>query len=580
MYKIIRSILIIAATMLCTAVLVSANSEYSISGFMITKYNGNADVVTVPAVIDGIEIAGIDTNAFVNKDMHTVIIEDGIEVIQPKAFVGCDNLEYVKSPESMLLINENAFFECFSLSKLDVSKNTYVMTDEPLCLLSETESESHNGFLYSDNTITGYNGEDTEITIPNSINDVTITTIAASAFAGNTTLTSVTIPDTITTIGDSAFKGCTALEEVSLSKTLSAAGTGVFSGCTALKSVTVPGSLKKLADNMFYGCSALTDVILEEGVERTGNYAFYNCHLLKSISVPSTLKGIDVWSFGYCYALESFYIPEGVTYISTAAFYLCWTLDSIVMPDTITSIESHAFRGCSGITSMKLSGNLERIPYRALNGCGFSKITIPQKVIYIDDESFYQCQKLTSIHIPDNVISIGNYAFYGCYTMTEGIIYGEGVVFGTDVFLGVYSGCKIWLPENSATSKSAEAKGVAYYPIQDCASVSKQQLYINDSLVSLGEETNIKAGDEIYVKYRAITANDTKNSDILFAFILFDSEGTFMEIKPVPVEMSANSEKYIEHSMEVADEAYVKVILLNSLSKMKPLCAAIEVCTE
>lgn len=575
MYKIIRSILIIAAIMLCTAVCVYANYEYSISGNMITRYNGNADIVLVPSVIDGVEIAGIDTNAFQNKDMHTVIIEDGIEVVQPKAFVGCDNLEYVKSPDSMLLINENAFFECFSLSKLDVSDNTYVMSNNALSLLSETESENYNGFLYSGNTITGYVGEDTDIIIPDIINGETITTIAESAFAGNTAITSVTIPDTVTTIGNYAFKECTSVTEVSLSRNLTSAGVEIFNGCSSLKSITIPGTLNKISQKMFYGCKALTDVVLENGVTGIGPYSFYECQNLENIQVPETITTLETWAFGYCYKLESFFIPDKVTSIGSATFYLCKKLNNIIIPDSVTGIGTHAFRGCSQLANIKISENIEIIQYRSFNGCGFSEIKIPEKVTSIDSESFYQCQKLVSIQIPDNVTSIGKNAFYGCFRLKECIIYGEDVSFGEDPFLYVADDCKIWVPANSNTSKSAEEKSISCSYIQNYASVTEQQLYVNDTLISTDTSLSVKKGDKIFVKYNVITSNDTDNNNILFAFLLYDSNNMFLGMRPADVELFANSKKTIENSVEIGEEAYIKVVLFNSLTEIKPLCAAI-----
>ncbi|MBQ8759330.1 MAG: leucine-rich repeat domain-containing protein, partial [Clostridia bacterium] len=75
--------------------------------------------------------------------------------------------------------------------------------------------------------------------------------IEDGAFAGNTDITSVVIPDTVTAIG-----------------------TGAFQGCTALKSVTLPASLEKINDFTFNGCSSLEELNIPEGVESVGLFAF------------------------------------------------------------------------------------------------------------------------------------------------------------------------------------------------------------------------------------------------------------------------------------------------------------------
>ena len=41
-------------------------------------------------------------------------------------------------------------------------------------------------------------------------------------------------------------------------------------------------------------------------------------------------------------------------------------------------------------------------------------IVIPEGVVAIADEAFYECRELISVVIPSSVTSIGNYAFYLC----------------------------------------------------------------------------------------------------------------------------------------------------------------------
>lgn len=580
MYRIIRNVLIIVTVMLCTAVCASANSDYCVSGAMITKYNGNADIVTVPEVIDGVQIAGIDSYAFVNKDMHTVVIEDGIEVIQPKAFVGCDNLEYIKSPESMLLINENAFFECFSLSKLDVSENTYVMQSEPVSLLSEEESENYNGFLYSDNTITGYTGEETEITIPDSINDVTITTIAASAFEGNTTITSVAIPDNVTTIGSYAFKGCTALTKVSLTKKLSTAGTDVFSGCSSLESITIPGTLKRVSKNMFYGCNALTDVVLESGVNKVGPYAFYKCVNLESVEVPETLTMVETWAFGFCEKLKTFYIPTSCTLLDSAAFYYCNALNNIQIPDTVTTIGTHCFRACMGLSNITLSKTLKAIQYRTFNGCAFSRIDIPDSVTSIGAEAFYQCKQLENIEISKKVSSVGSGAFYGCTALKRMIIYGTdtvlGKIFTSSEGTSMGKNTILYVVKNSAPEQAVKENGIPYKSIYGTANVIETEYLINGEEDDASNKTMLVEDDSVYVKYTIINVGE-EEQDLCIMICLYDGTGRFLTTAYETDSISINKCKEIETDITVSEGCYAKVILIDSLKGLFPLFGVKEI---
>lgn len=560
MYKGIKKLFLVVVITLSTTICAYAGSEYCISGAMITGYNGNADVVVVPAVIDGVQIAGIDTGAFQNKDMHTVIIEEGIEVIQPKAFVGCNSLQYVKSPDSMLLINENAFFECSPLLCLDVSESTYVMDQDREASLfeEEVESESYNGFLYSDKTITGYIGEETDIIIPDSINDVTITTIGASAFEGNTAITSVVIPDTVTTIGGYAFKGCTALSEVTLTKKLSSAGVEVFSGCSALKSITIPGTLKRVSKNMFYECRSLTDVVLESGVNIVKQHAFYNCKNLENVQVPETITMLETWAFGFCEKLDSFYIPNGCTFVDSATFYYCTTLNNIHIPDTVTTLGTQCFRECWNLSDITLSNSLGSIQYRTFHNCSFFEIEIPDSVTKIGKGAFYQCKQLKNIEIPETVMSIDTGAFYGCSSLENLIIYGTECTL-TDIYTedrtGVVNrGEKIvlYVVENSVSEKCAKESEYPYKSISGTANVIKTNSLINGAANTSEGNTVLVEGDSVYVKYTVINVGE-ESQNLRLLICIYDEKGRFIKFAcSSPDSVAVNSLKEIEASVEIA----------------------------
>jgi len=71
-------------------------------------------------------------------------------------------------------------------------------------------------------TITGYSGPGGALVIPNSLLNANlgvyqpVTIIGAAAFAGNTSLTIVTIPNTVTSIETNAFGFCTGLTNVTI----------------------------------------------------------------------------------------------------------------------------------------------------------------------------------------------------------------------------------------------------------------------------------------------------------------------------------------------------------------------------
>ena len=79
-------------------------------------------------------------------------------------------------------------------------------------------------------TITGYNGPDGAVTIPNTIDGKPVTCIGANAFQARTSLTSITIPSSVTSIGDHAFSSCTNLTGVYFQGNVPTPGSDLFLG--------------------------------------------------------------------------------------------------------------------------------------------------------------------------------------------------------------------------------------------------------------------------------------------------------------------------------------------------------------
>ncbi|MBQ6336115.1 MAG: leucine-rich repeat protein [Ruminococcus sp.] len=82
--------------------------------------------------------------------------------------------------------------------------------------------------------VQSYGGSDAEVTVPNDYGGYPITAINSYAFAGNTTLTKVTLSEGITKIGDGAFMQCRNLIAVEIPDSVTEIGETAFSGCNNL----------------------------------------------------------------------------------------------------------------------------------------------------------------------------------------------------------------------------------------------------------------------------------------------------------------------------------------------------------
>ena len=246
-------------------------------------------------------------------------------------------------------------------------------------------------------TITGYIGNATTLTIPNSIAGFPVTSIASidrPEFSESSTLTSVTIPSSVTSIGYGAFTGGTVIIE----------DDGVFweiDRKLSLANITVDNrnSVYASIDGVLFDKNIRTLITYPQGknqraysipssVTSIGTYAFRNCGILTSITIPSSVTSIEGGAFRDCSSLTSVTIPSSVTVIGRFWFYGCSSLTSVTIPSSVTQISDHAFYGCSSLTSVTIPSSVKWIEYRTFYGCNsLTGVTIGANV-YTADESF------------------------------------------------------------------------------------------------------------------------------------------------------------------------------------------------
>ena len=147
-------------------------------------------------------------------------------------------------------------------------------------------------------TITGYNGSDTELSIPTKVDGYTITAIDEAAFRSYN-FTKVSIPSTVSSIGSYAFQSCTSLETVVLPDTITVLPEGLFSGCIKLKSVKMPAKLKTIGKWAFSSCKALDQITIPSTVTTIGEEAFLDCTALKEIEIGKNVTNIGNYALGF-----------------------------------------------------------------------------------------------------------------------------------------------------------------------------------------------------------------------------------------------------------------------------------------
>ena len=223
-------------------------------------------------------LKSISEYAFRESGLSSVVLPQSVESIDHGAFLGCKMTE-IDIPASVTSIGENAFLRCKNLTSVNVNWMEPVAIDEkafptranivlnvPVGTKAAYQDASYwkdfkdilsiyegASGIYSiednDATLTdGSNMVQKETVIPSSITidgeEFAVTAIGENAFANNTEMTQLTIPESISEIGQGAFAGCSALEviynyrkepiplgnAVAAARTRGADGSDVFAG--------------------------------------------------------------------------------------------------------------------------------------------------------------------------------------------------------------------------------------------------------------------------------------------------------------------------------------------------------------
>ena len=318
----------------------------------------------------------------------------------------------------------------------------------------------------------GENEYSGEVIIPSTITyqsrTLAVVGISSRAFGYDSTLTSITIPQSIVSIYDDSFVNCKSLKHLYIENydgheylnrkdiailVINRRNKSPFCDCplesiyigrdftyrttthdplfyqqTQLKSLTIGESFSEIENDMFNDCSSLEEVYIEDGTYLL--YLGYNDEdgSMRGVFFDSPIKSL--------YLGRTLEYPKD-RYNNVSILFLSnsmKTLKSLTIGKFVNKIEQNAFYYCSdSLQMLRIEDGNETLKLSKWSFLGVRSVDsldcyIGRNLDYVDVTNPFQDMQFKSIILGDSVTSICDYMFDGCCSLIEKITLPNSIV--------------------------------------------------------------------------------------------------------------------------------------------------------
>ena len=239
--------------------------------------------------------------------------------------------------------------------------------------VSAAETETMVYDIYADHAVLAkYTAAGDKVTIPSEYQGLPVTAVGEYAFLGNSSVVSVTIPDSVTLIGESAFAMCKNLETITIPTSVNEIGGYAFSNTKWLYAQRAENTLVIVNNIVADGGACGKSANIPEGTVAISDYAFADCYELADVTIPASVKVIGATSFSGTPWEAKNLSSAGALVINDMHVKGCNKVDDrediIIEQD---KIQNYAFAECEGYKNMQLGGQIKTIgnsAFSALKG--------------------------------------------------------------------------------------------------------------------------------------------------------------------------------------------------------------------
>ena len=388
----------------------------------VTTIEGNPFAYCAKLATFSGQYATSDNNALIYNNILTSVASDVTQYTVPEAvktlgvssFSNCKSLTSVTIPANVTEIRSHGFSNCPNLTAVHCLSTTPPTANKQnwdawhcfdnnasgrkIYVPAESVSaykSAENWSTYADDIVAEATSEMCQILYTSTDGNI-ITPSSTAAFGANIVSNTyengqgvITFDSLVTTIGTSAFAGCTTLSSITIPAGVTSIGGSAFQNCTSLPNITIPVGITSISSNAFTGCINLKSVYIDD------LSAYCKISFSSTSSVP-TYNSAKLYVKGT--ELTKLTIPEDVTTIKYATFYKCSSIKSVVIGNHVTSIENYTFRYCPAITSVKIGNGVTTIGNYAFANCtALESVTIGSGATKIGSGAFLTCSKLAVV---------------------------------------------------------------------------------------------------------------------------------------------------------------------------------------